>query len=181
MVASLEITSRAVSGSKRTSEEIEFSVLKRKCGLIWFCSASMRACSSKPLLLLQLDLDAHAVENLEFDPDGRHRRGVDRRPHPQVVGLSMLKMECGKYRASSRLHKTQPTIVVKNMICQSNRRGRRQIAPNQAKNALIDEGRERPDVVLIERHGAQLAGDKTAKHTERHRRPLAMQQARAYP
>ena len=47
IVASLKITSRAMSGSKRTSDEIEFRVLNRKCGLIWFCSASMRACSSR--------------------------------------------------------------------------------------------------------------------------------------
>ena len=46
MLASLMIISRAVSGSKRTKDETEFSVLNRKCGLIWFCSASMRACSS---------------------------------------------------------------------------------------------------------------------------------------
>ncbi len=64
IVASLKIISRAVSGSKRTSEEIEFRVLNRKCGLIWFCSASMRACKQQSLLLLQLDLNAHAVENL---------------------------------------------------------------------------------------------------------------------
>ena len=47
MVASLMISSRAVSGATRTSEETEFSVLKRKCGLIWFCSAVMRARSSR--------------------------------------------------------------------------------------------------------------------------------------
>jgi hypothetical protein len=34
MVASFRIISRAVSGSKRTSDEMEFSVLNRKCGLI---------------------------------------------------------------------------------------------------------------------------------------------------
>ena len=46
MFPSFTIISRAESGSRRTSEEIEFSVLNRKCGLIWLCSASMRACSS---------------------------------------------------------------------------------------------------------------------------------------
>ena len=47
MLASLIMSSRAVSGAKRTSDDTELRVLKRKWGLIWFCSASMRACSSR--------------------------------------------------------------------------------------------------------------------------------------
>ncbi len=37
---------RAVSGWVRMSEEIDVSVLNRKCGLIWFASASIFAASS---------------------------------------------------------------------------------------------------------------------------------------
>src|SRR3954449_2466890 len=37
---------RAVSGCVRISEEIDVSVLNRKCGLIWFASASIFAASS---------------------------------------------------------------------------------------------------------------------------------------
>ena len=43
---SFSTTPRAMSGSKRISEETVFSVLNRKCGLIWLVSASMRAFSS---------------------------------------------------------------------------------------------------------------------------------------
>ncbi len=43
---SLTISIRAVSGCDRISDEIEVSVLKRKCGLIWLASASTRAAIS---------------------------------------------------------------------------------------------------------------------------------------
>ncbi len=46
MLASFTMISRAMSGSKRTSDDTVFSVLNRKCGLIWLCSASIRACIS---------------------------------------------------------------------------------------------------------------------------------------
>ena len=40
---SLVISMRAVSGCERISDEIDVSVLNRKCGLIWLASASTRA------------------------------------------------------------------------------------------------------------------------------------------
>ena len=43
---SFKINMRAVSGCVRMSEEIEASVLNRKCGLIWFDNASILAASS---------------------------------------------------------------------------------------------------------------------------------------
>ena len=43
---SLVISMRAVSGCVRMSEEIDVSVLNRKCGLIWLASASILAASS---------------------------------------------------------------------------------------------------------------------------------------
>ena len=46
MLASFTISSRACSGRTRTKDEMEFSVLKRKWGLIWLCRASRRACRS---------------------------------------------------------------------------------------------------------------------------------------
>ena len=46
ILESFSTTPRAISGSKRMSEETVLSVLKRKCGLIWLVSASMRAFSS---------------------------------------------------------------------------------------------------------------------------------------
>ena len=46
MPESFVISMRAVSGFVRISDEIEASVLKRKCGLIWFASASILAARS---------------------------------------------------------------------------------------------------------------------------------------
>ena len=43
---SLTISVRAVSGCERISDEIDVSVLNRKCGLIWLLSASIFAASS---------------------------------------------------------------------------------------------------------------------------------------
>ena len=40
------MTMRAVSGCDRTSDEMDVSVLKRKCGLIWFARAETRAAIS---------------------------------------------------------------------------------------------------------------------------------------
>src|SRR5712692_7032815 len=46
MLLSFSTTPRAASGSKRISDDTVFSVLNKKCGLIWLDSASMRAFSS---------------------------------------------------------------------------------------------------------------------------------------
>src|SRR6202158_4577048 len=46
MLLSFSTTPRAESGSKRISDDTVFSVLNKKCGLIWLESASMRAFSS---------------------------------------------------------------------------------------------------------------------------------------
>src|SRR5712664_801282 len=46
MLLSFSTTPRAASGSKRISDDTVFSVLNKKCGLIWLESASMRALSS---------------------------------------------------------------------------------------------------------------------------------------
>ena len=43
MFDSFRISLRAVSGFVRTSDEIDARVLNRKCGLIWFVRASIRA------------------------------------------------------------------------------------------------------------------------------------------
>ena len=96
MLASLMISSRAVSGSKRTEDETEFRVLKRKCGLIWFCKRFHAGLQQQPLLFFQLDLDAHAVPRIfKFGSDYHDRRGVDRQFHPPV-GLSRLKVSRDK-------------------------------------------------------------------------------------
>ena len=42
----------------------------------------------------------------------------------KLFGLSILKMEWGKYRANSVYTKRKATTVLKNITCQSNNRGR---------------------------------------------------------
>ena len=58
-------TIRAVSGCERMSDEIDVSVLKRKCGLIWLASAEIFARQQQLLLLLQPVLDARVVPDLD--------------------------------------------------------------------------------------------------------------------
>ena len=81
---SLTISIRAVSGCDRISEEIDVSVLKRKCGLIWLASASTRAaissfscscsrCSMRALFQILMGTATH-----------EHRREDDERQQPRV-------------------------------------------------------------------------------------------------
>ena len=78
------ISMRAVSGCERISEEIEVSVLNRKCGLIWLASASILRRQQQLLLLLQAVLDARAVPDLDRRRDGEHRREQRRRASIQA-------------------------------------------------------------------------------------------------
>ena len=85
---SLVISMRAVSGWVRISEEIEVSVLNRKCGLIWLASASILRGQQQLFLLLQPVLDAGVVPDLDRRGDGEHRRQQDdgQRPERASVG-----------------------------------------------------------------------------------------------
>ena len=74
-------------------------------------------------LLFQLDLDAHAVPDLQFGSDHRDRRGVDQQLPPTRFGLSRLKVRLGAKRESSVCTKRSATMVTKNMVCHSNGRG----------------------------------------------------------
>ena len=69
---SFTISIRAVSGCDRISDEIEVSVLKRKCGLIWLASASTRAairsfscscsrCSIRALFQILIGIATHST------------------------------------------------------------------------------------------------------------------------
>ena len=89
---------RAVSGCDRISDEIEVSVLKRKCGLIWLASASSRAamssfscscrrCSMRALFQILIGIAthrtvakttstySHAEGGAEIEDAGRSRSG----------------------------------------------------------------------------------------------------------
>ena len=65
------ISMRAVSGCVRISDEIDVSVLNRKCGLIWFASASSLRRQQQLFLLLQAVLDARVVPDLDRRRDAR--------------------------------------------------------------------------------------------------------------
>ena len=69
---SLTISMRAVSGCDRISDEIDVSVLNRKCGLIWLASASSRAaissfscscsrCSIRALFQILIGIATHST------------------------------------------------------------------------------------------------------------------------
>ena len=68
----MTISIRAVSGLDRISDEIDCSVLNRKCGLIWLASASIRAvissfscscslCSMRALFQILIGMATHSV------------------------------------------------------------------------------------------------------------------------
>ena len=73
---------RAVSGCVRISDEIDVSVLNRKCGLIWLASASILRRQQQLLLLLQPVLDARVVPDLDRRGDAEHRREQDDEQRP---------------------------------------------------------------------------------------------------
>src|ERR1700674_1035816 len=61
----------------------------------------------QPLLFLQLDLDAHAVENLQLDADRRHTRCVDGAVDPIVVGTLDAENGAREVLRQFRLQETQ--------------------------------------------------------------------------
>ncbi len=180
MVASLKITSRAMSGIEPHQRRDRIQSVEQEVRIDLVLQRLHAGVQQKAFLFFQLDLNAHAVENLQLDSDRcHHARRVDRAVHPVVVGtLDAENDEFGReISAPIRVcTKRKPITVQKNMICQSNRRGRGRLRRIMRKMPSIDERRERPDIILIDRHGAQLAGEKTRKHIERHRGPLAVQQ-----
>src|SRR5258708_16588596 len=125
------------------------------------------------LLLVQFDLNAHAVEDLELNPDGHRRRGINCRLDPQIAAV---QAENGTRKVSKQLtlYETQADDRGEKHNLPVEQAGRRQVAADQAGNAEIDEWRKRPNVVLFRCQGAPLASDKTAKPTEKQRGPLPL-------
>ena len=64
---------RAVSGCERMSEEIEVSVLNRKCGLIWRGERRDLRRQQQVLLLVEPVLDPRVVPDLDRGRDAEHR------------------------------------------------------------------------------------------------------------
>src|SRR6202008_3683431 len=61
----------------------------------------------KALLLLQFDLNAYAVKDLDFNSDGRHCRRIDEPKDPQIVRTLDTVNRVGKISLQFSLHKTQ--------------------------------------------------------------------------
>src|SRR5258708_22561041 len=128
------------------------------------------------LLLVQFDLNAHAVEDLELNPDGHRRRGINCRLDPQIAAV---QAENGTRKVSKQLtlYETQADDRGEKHNLPVEQAGRRQVAANKPVNAEIDEWRKRPDVVLVRCQGAQLASDEAAERAERQRGPLPIHQS----
>src|SRR5712672_574104 len=90
------------------------------------------------LLLLEFDLNAHAVENLEFDSDRHCRRRINRRLDPQIAAV---KTEDGMWKISRQLalYETQADDRGKKHDLPVKQARRRQIAADQPVDAEIDE------------------------------------------
>ncbi len=129
------------------------------------------------LLLLEFDLNPNAVEDFQLDSNGDHRSGVNSSFHPQV-GTLQAENRMRKIARPFHLHKTQSNDGREkhDLPVEQTRSGK--VAANQAVNTQIDKRRERPDVVFIARHGAQLPGKKSAEQTKGQRRPFSVQHGR---
>src|SRR5258708_12542417 len=115
----------------------------------------------EPLLFLQFDLSAHAVEYLQLDSNHQCRGCVNRNLNPYITGA--LKTEDGTRKVSRqlRLHEAQSDDGSKEHDLPVKQARGWQIAPNQPVDAEIDERRERPDVVLAEVHPTHLPPNNT--------------------
>src|SRR6516162_7641745 len=105
----------------------------------------------KPLLLLQLDLYAHAVKHLDLDSDGGHGCSIDQCPDPQIVetfnavdGSRKIPRQLGLYEAQPDNRSQKHDLPVEEAWA-------RQVSSNQPEHALVDERRKRPDVILVSR------------------------------
>src|SRR5215472_13896898 len=99
------------------------------------------------LLLFQLDLDAHAVPDLQLRPNHHDGGGVNQHHHPP--GLA-VQAETGAVEKARQLglHQAQANDGDKEHDLPVEQFRRRQVAADHAIKALIDKRRERPDVVL---------------------------------
>ena len=80
----MTISTRAVSGCDRISDEIDVSVLNRKCG-IDLIGERLDARGHQQLLLLgEPMLDPRAVPDLDRDRDAEHRRQRDQEAQPEI-------------------------------------------------------------------------------------------------
>ena len=176
------ISIRAVSGCVRMSDEIEVSVLNRKCGLIWLASASILRGQQQLLLFLQPVLDARVVPDLDRRRDAQHRREHDQSKRPG-----------GARRRADRTGGGSPNRCAERLAEQLERRRREQqhdlpvdlrsagaSARARRWQAGEHERREVPDRFLRAQL-AQAAAGEPAADRERQRDELAGEERRAAP
>src|ERR1700759_2129411 len=108
-------------------------------------------------LLFQFDLETNAVEYLQFDSDRDDRSRIDCDLDPDILGAFEREDRVRKVTGDLGLHKSQRNDGGEEHDLPVKQARTRQIAANQAINAEIDEWREKPDVVFVNRHCAQLA------------------------
>src|ERR1700733_3433077 len=96
----------------------------------------------QPLLFFEFDLDANAVENLQLDADRGYARRIDCAVYPVVVGTLDAKNGVRKILPQFRLYEAQANHSPKEHELPVEQPGPLQIAPDQAKNALVDKRRE---------------------------------------
>ena len=155
MLASLTVISRANSGFMRTSEAMELSVLKRKCGLICRCRASSRASSSSRFCSSSFISMRSAFQTFSAMPTS-----MGALSHTSTCNhdwlASRANSRCGKAWASQSRHslrrhnqKQHQELAVDARLAQ--------VAPHPAVKAQVDERRERPDLFLLDKSAQQPA------------------------
>src|SRR5258708_34535179 len=112
--------------------------------------------TQEAFLLFQFDLDAHAVENFQLDSDGRDAGSVNGAVYPIVVGAFDAENRTGKITRQFGLHETQSDHGPEKHDLPVEQARPWEIALDQAEDALVDEGGEGPDVILVDVHGAKL-------------------------
>src|SRR5579863_6200175 len=131
----------------------------------------------KALLLLQFDLNPDTVEDFDLDSDCGHGRGIDQPPYPKVVTFD-TEDPARKIASDCAFNQTQSNNCGEEHDLPVKQARTRQVTANQSEDTLIDEGRKRPDIVLISSHRAKLSGKKTREHMKRHRSPFSVDERR---
>src|ERR1051326_3014860 len=91
-------------------------------------------------LLFQLDLDAHAVENLQLDSDRGDARGVNCAVDPVVFWALYAEDGAGEISGQFCLHETQSDYGPEKHDLPVEQARPGNVALDQSENALIDEG-----------------------------------------
>src|SRR5260370_10286568 len=100
------------------------------------------------LLLLQFDLNAHDVEDLELNPDGHRRRGINCRLDPQIAAVQ-AKNGTRKVSKQLTLHETQTHYGGEKHDLPVGQAGPRQAAAGTPVDASIHECINPPNISAL--------------------------------